>query len=1602
MRNVLGMLMAGMLCLAAGAQAATTTTLALAGGDAGAEPTVRVLAADGDILRLELVLPSLTVEELEVERERYQALSIPGAMIRGDDGQPGLPALSRLVQVPAGAAVRARVLAADRERFTGYRVLPVQPDEADGFVIDRDHYARGAADAPSLVEVGEPAVLRDLRVVPVTFNPVAYDPAAGAIDVARRVELELDFSTADAADAAAPPARPIPESFDRLYRDVVVNYRGDEAVSGPGTYLVICPNITSIITSLEPLLDWRRRQGYDVRLATTTETGSYTSSIKNYIQNIYDTADPPLEFVVLVGDANGTVAIPTFFESVSGCSGEGDHYYTTLAGGDYLADVHIGRLSVRTSGELDDVVDKIVTYEQNPPLSDADWFTRASLIGDPSTSGETCVYINQWLKQHLLAKGYSRVDTAWGGNFSSFFTSSVSQGCTVFGYRGYWHMSGISESYIANLSNGYELPFAVIITCDTGSFSDDTMCRSEAFLRNSNGGGIGSVGLATICTHTRENNVYYQGCWEGAVNGSDRRLGVSHTRGKLQMHIDFGAHSPNTAEAWSTWANLMGDPATDMWTAHPGTMAVTYPATVPAGASSLPVVVKVGGAPLAGARVALYQEGTLRVTGLTDGDGAANLPLAGASSGTVLVTVAKHDHVPFQGDLTLGSVAVYPSFAEATVDDDVFGDSDGNGDGVVNPGETIELPLALHNLGTATALGVTATLATGDPYATITDDTEDFGDIVGGATVWSAEDFDLVIGPFAPDGHVIDLDVMATTGLPTWTTLAQLTVVSAAFDYEDFTWSGGCSLDPGESGTLSVTVRNNGSIAAGGVTATLSCDSPWVTVSDPNGAYGTVGVGSAAENTGDPFGLSVSSFCFRGTPLNFTLVLDFNDGARDRVEFTLPAGTASADDPTGPDAYGYYCFDNTDTDYAYAPSYNWVEIAPNHGGSGTAVGLNDFGFEQDDTEVLDLPFPFQYYGVQFSKVSVCSNGWIAMGATNQKGCWNYEIPAAGGPDHMIAPFWDDLRQQSSDLVYYWFDETNHRFIVQWSRLRHQSTYQVQNFEVILHDPAHYPTPSGDGEIVFQYETVANTDNQTRYASTGIQNGDRTVGIGYTYWGSYAPGAATLTSGRAIRFLPLEVSDMGTLEGDVTNVSNGGTPIEGVAVRVISSGTVLYTGRQGHYQGSVPAGLFTVQAEHESFETVVVPGVSITIGETTYLDFEMTDIQAPRITNTTELPNTGDTTGPYVVQTNVRDWSDLDELELHYSVTGGLPTAVDMTLIDEQTSLYQAEIPGLAVNTHVSYWLTARDAAGNRAREPEEEGTFHEFWVLSGGVLYSDDFESDQGWTVGDAGDTATDGFWVREDPVGVWEQGVPVQPEDDASETGTLCFVTGNEETGEQGEDDVDGGLTTLSSPLFDLTDRVDVFVEYQRWYSNDTGYAPGTDNWQVRVTDDDGASWHIIDFTTESTHAWYGVSIPLDAIIDMTDQVRFQFIASDYDPDSVVEAAVDDFRLIGFYSPTMTPAPGTEAPAAVTLLGAVPNPFNPSTEIRFGLPEDGPVTLRVFDVGGRLVRTLAAERPYAAGVHAVRWDGLDEAGRPASSGVYLYALEAADARLTGKAVLLK
>ena len=102
------------------------------------------------------------------------------------------------------------------------------------------------------------------------------------------------------------------------------------------------------------------------------------------------------------------------------------------------------------------------------------------------------------------------------------------------------------------------------------------------------------------------------------------------------------------------------------------------------------------------------------------------------------------------------------------------------------------------------------------------------------------------------------------------------------------------------------------------------------------------------------------------------------------------------------------------------------------------------------------------------------------------------------------------------------------------------------------------------------------------------------------------------------------------------------------------------------------------------------------------------------------------------------------------------------------------------------------------------------------------------------------------------------------------------------------------------------------------------------------------------------------------------------------------------------TPVPGQrDLPVVARLDRAYPNPFNPRTTISFTLVEAGPVSLRVFDLAGRLVRVLD-EGVREGRRHHVNWDGRDDAGRSVASAPYIVRLQAGGVEEKQKVLLVR
>ena len=986
-------------------------------------PVVRVAGEDDAGVEMEFELPGLLQADVSLGERSCTILGIEQGGFEGEPGAPTLPTFSRLVRLPDRGGARVEVLDVETAEIEGLHLAPMQPDEPGDFVPEGPAYLRAGYPAGARVVIGEPAVMRNLRVAPVTFRPVRFDPLAGKVEVARRIRLRVVYTEDAAPNPKAARQAKTPASFDAVYRQLVVNYAGprDGGADGLGSYVIVCPNSASVLSTLQELVDWRRRKGHEVYVATTAETGTTTTSIQTWLRNAYATWENPPEYIALVGDGDASAAIRIPAWSYNG--GDTDLPYAQLEGGDLLPDAHVGRISVRDVDQLDVYVHKIVGYESTPYLDDTSWYTRACVVGDPTYSGYTCVQIGQWMKSRLRAHGYTQVDTVFTGPFESQMIAALNRGDTAFMYRGFGGMSNFDAGDARAIMNGRKMNFSSQITCGTNSFSQDIETVCEAWIRSGTvsapRGGVGAIGASTSSTHTRYNNCATYGIWGGVYNEDLYTFGAANSRGKLELYLNYSVGDMNGAQNFCHWINLMGDPAGEIWTGVPQTIAVSHPASLALGANAVTASVSSGGFALQGATVCLYKEGEVHVAGRTGADGTVELPVGAPSAGPLTITVTGHDLRPYAGAIAVAQQTRFVGYAAHAVDDDASGSSTGNGDGVPNPGERIELRVAVRNSGSQEVDDIAATLTASDPYVTIVDAVEAVPNLQAGASAWCLDDFDLVIAGGAPNGHRLLCDLDVASGTDIWRSLIELEVVAPEFVYDAVTlYDVGTRLDPGEAGGISVRVANHGGAGAAGASGRLVSHSTWLVVTDSLGVFPAAPVGATVENTADRFGVVASASCFQGHVAALSLILETAGGACDTVTLAVTIGQRSSVDPTGPDGYGYYAFDNTDTAYSEAPAYAWLEIDPRYGGQGVSAGLYDNSDESGDSEVFQLPFAFTFYGHTFHSVTICSNGWIAMGSTPLSNYNNWTIPGVGAPPYLIAPKWDGLYQSGDDRVYY--------------------------------------------------------------------------------------------------------------------------------------------------------------------------------------------------------------------------------------------------------------------------------------------------------------------------------------------------------------------------------------------------------------------------------------------------------------------------------------------------------------------------------------------------------------------------------------------------------
>jgi hypothetical protein len=993
------------------------------------------------------------------------------------------------------------------------------------------------------VRIGAPIKIKQYYLYPVVISS-SYEERNSHITYAS-IEITLHYTPVSTKFSISP-------SLKKVFQHLIVNVHDTED-SEPLGYLIITPN--SFADEVEPLAQWKEKKGWTVYVRTLSETGSSPSEIEDYIANAYLTWSPPPEYVLLIGDKDSLPAAST-----NPPASYTDYPYT-LIDGDFFAELLIGRLPANNANELNTMVAKIIGYEQNPTLGDPTWYKR-SLMTAANFPGfmTTPIPTKRWVRDRLYEHGFTTVDTVYYPPTSSGVpvTTSIDQGVVFVNYRAGdgnidgWVYPAFTNTEIYGLNNGWKLPIVTSITCFTGQFGAQT-CFGEAWLRAGNPttpkGAVGFIGASGALTSSRWNNCLDQGIYWAFLKEDIYNLGPALYRGKMEVFMDFPNEFFPTPDSGVLYYfhtyNILGDPSLDVWTDTPDTFRVTHNASIPVGTNYLSVDVKnSSNQPVAKALVSLYKDGEVKEVGFTNTSGSVQFNFTTSSQDTLFVTVTKHNYKPHCGFCLVNNSSTYVGYYDHTIDD-----AGGNNNGDVNPGEPIDMTVTLKNYGTSTtATNISAKLTSTDPNVTITDSTATYSNIAPGGTA-TASPFIYSISTTVEHDHIIKFNLEITSSQGTWTSSIWITIQAPEFVYQRYQIPDGNGiLEPGETNDVAISIKNIGGLTGSNITGILRSDNTGVSVVDSIGSFGSIVIGDSTTNSGNRFNVTASSSLSPGHPIWFTTILSGDNNFSDTVKFIITIGIIDQAKPLGSDGYGYFAYDDIDAGYDEQPTYNWVEIDPDLGGSGTILTLAN-----DETKTVSLPFNFVFYGDSYNRVSISSNGYIAMDSTWVADMYNWGIPGVGGPPLLIAPFWDDLDPNATDSsgnVCYWHDSPNRRFIVEYSRIQHihdptnPTPGELQTFEAILYDPVYYPTMTGDGEILFQYKDINNDDQWHNYATVGIEDRNHANGLEYTYANSYPDAAAPLVDNRAIKFTtdPPDTFPFPGSEEEQTSPFNLGMPV----------------------------------------------------------------------------------------------------------------------------------------------------------------------------------------------------------------------------------------------------------------------------------------------------------------------------------------------------------------------------------------------------------------------------------------------------------------------------
>lgn len=834
----------------------------------------------------------LSVQETQTQGGIYDELSIEGYGFTGEIGQPKLPMQRQLIAVPLGAQVRYSIISSTPRRLAAtdtqlrHPILPAQESVSKSadpasieFIVKSEAYAVDRFSQQELIQVREIGIMRGVRLFELEYYPVGYNPVSGELNVVEELNLRVDFVNPDLISTTDLLARTASFEYDRFYAKTIFNWQRDDRpslVRYPTKLLILTP--PNYVSTLQPFVDWKKQQGYNV-IVTTVGTGgtvtNTTTAIKTYMQNLWNAAtaqDPAPTYLLIVGDTS------TSGDNIIANTGESstahvtDLTYVRLNGTDYLPEMYYGRFSVSSATELTNIVNKSITFEktQMPDLSylgnvvmiagvDASY---APTYGNGQINYGTTHYFNS--TNGLTSDTY--LYPASGSSDAQIIANANSgrgyMNYTAHGSETSWADPTFSVSDVNAMTNTNKYGVMVGNCCITNKFNYTSgPCFGEAIIRKANAGGVAYIGAT--------NNSYWdEDYWWGigyktpiqsnphAYNASTLGAYDSMFHTHSEAFTDWGTtvgeinYMGNTAVQQSTstrkpyyWEiySIMGDPSLMPYLKVPTVNTATFPATILIGATSINVTAT----PYS--RVALTMGGTLYGTAIVPASGTLTLTITPfASTGTATLVITAQNKIT-----RIESITIAPNSGPyLNVNTVTYSDANNN---VAEYNETGRFSVTFQNVGSAAATNVTATLTCSTAGITITDGSEAIAALAAGASVTQTNAFTFNIANNIANGTMAQFTITSTmSGQSPWVHNFSQVINAPApafgnMSISDPTGNNNGRLDPGETVTITMPLNNSGLAASPSGNATLTCSTPGITVNTGTASFAAISAGGTAS-----------------------------------------------------------------------------------------------------------------------------------------------------------------------------------------------------------------------------------------------------------------------------------------------------------------------------------------------------------------------------------------------------------------------------------------------------------------------------------------------------------------------------------------------------------------------------------------------------------------------------------------------------------------------------------------------------------------------------------------------------------------------------------